>query len=123
MTWTREQLDEFNRLRKEERAEAYRDSEEWRTADVGYRSTSVTYSIEYQHADTADWFVAAPFFEPLSLHPETTGDEQLAHTMAVAIREGTHPTHRGRDPQQERPVTGTRVIERTYGVRILAVTM
>lgn len=117
MTWTKEQMNEFRRLREEQRERDDREREAWRRAATGYTDTDVVYAVQYRKPDDQAWYVASPFFEPLQLEPDETEDRERALAMAKAIKEGRHPTSRGREIT---PITATRVIERVHRATVAA---
>jgi hypothetical protein len=116
MTWTDEELNTFNRLRKEQRERWDEEKERRNNARKGYSESETTYAIGYQKAGDPGWYVAEPFFDPLQLDSGETTDRERALKVAKAIREGTHPTRRGRKIEQ---IAAVQIVERVAAMTII----
>lgn len=121
MTWTREELDTMNTLKREQSARFVREAEEWQAAGLGYIDADVEYVIEYRKgADDPAWYTANPFYDPVSLNPDRTADKTEALLVAAMLLRGERGTQRGRNPQRE-DVREVRIIERTISAKIIDV--
>lgn len=120
MTWTREELDTLNALRKEQRARFVREAEARQAAGLGFAEESTEYVIEYHKGNDTTWYSTSPFYEPVSLHPDRTEDKTEALLVAAMLLRGERSTQRGRDPQRE-DVRTVRIIERTTSAKIIDV--
>jgi hypothetical protein len=120
MSWTREELDTLNTLRKEQSARFVREAEAWQAAGLGFVEEGTEYVIEYRKGNDTTWYSTSPFYDPLSLHPGHATDKTEALLVAAMLLRGERATQKGRDPQRDN-VREVRIIERTNSAKIIDV--